>query len=241
MKRIFLMLLCAAVLVPIWAHDIIVTNSQERIDCNVIRVQDDEVIYKKLESVTAISYMDVSKIASIIYEDGTVRTFEKKAKSMMIDKIDGYYVLGKERMSESMYLEFIKNNCQEAWESYRKGQKLIGGGCVLLIVGGAIFGTGIGLAAAGNFGIYTVKYNPQTGQVYNTTLTQKQLNFFYAGAALMSVGSVAMAGSIPLLVVGSIKKNNSHEVYNESCAAKQAQLSLNLQTSSEGIGLALRF
>ena len=57
----------------------------------------------------------------------------------------------------------------------------------------------------------------------------------------MSFGSLAMAGSVPLIVIGSIKKNNSHEVYNESCSARQAPMTFNLQAGPNGLGIAMKF
>ena len=62
------------------------------------------------------------------------------------------------------------------------------------------------------------------------------------GGVLSSIGGVMTAASIPLIVVGSVKKYGAHEVYNENCAKKQEpQLVLSLQSSANGVGLALKF
>ncbi len=58
------------------------------------------------------------------------------------------------------------------------------------------------------------------------------------------VGPALMAGAgVPLVCVGYHKKNNAYKKYNEYCAPKQtaSSVSLNLQSSKDGIGLALRF
>ena len=71
----------------------------------------------------------------------------------------------------------------------------------------------------------------------------------YAGIILMAAGSALTVASIPMLSVGQHRRKNSHEVYNacyleqQHLSAPQAdsQVSLNLQVSSNGLGMALRF
>jgi hypothetical protein len=62
------------------------------------------------------------------------------------------------------------------------------------------------------------------------------------GYVLWGVGGLAMTGSVPCLIVGGIRKNNSHEIYNESCARQQSEVvSFGLQPSPGGLGLAIKF
>ena len=49
MKRFFLTLLVAAIVFPLWAADIIVTTSSERIDAKIEEVSETEVKYKKAD------------------------------------------------------------------------------------------------------------------------------------------------------------------------------------------------
>ena len=70
----------------------------------------------------------------------------------------------------------------------------------------------------------------------------------YAGIILMAAGGALTVASIPMLSVGQHRRKNSHEVYN-ACyleqqhisAPQEPQVSLNLQVSSNGLGMALRF
>jgi hypothetical protein len=49
--------------------------------------------------------------------------------------------------------------------------------------------------------------------------------------------------AVPLVSVGYWKKHNAYQKYNEYCAPKNSNsiLTLNLQSSQNGLGLALRF
>ena len=270
MKKLFLSLLCMAVFVSMFAQDIIVTNASERIDAKVTEVSETEVKYKKADNLDGPTFvLPTAKIASIIYKNGSVQTFKQEQdtpsflKNTQPQKIvtllkgdvaptfqpgieikkdeDDFYWLGNYRMEEDVYYDYIQKNCQEAWDSYKKGRTLFRAGWGLFGAGSGLFLAGIGLAAAGDWGIYKITYNKRTGEVISSSLTEEQLACFYSGAVLLSFGSAALSASVPLLVIGAIKKNNSHEVYNESCAAQQAPMTLNLQTGVNGIGLALNF
>ena len=57
---------------------------------------------------------------------------------------------------------------------------------------------------------------------------------------IMLGGGLLIAGSVPCMTVGIIYKTRAHEIYNRNCA-KQPQIELSLQTSTNGLGLALKF
>ena len=64
----------------------------------------------------------------------------------------------------------------------------------------------------------------------------------YAGIVLASLGGGAfIPASIPCLVVGKVKMNNTHEIYNESCARQGNELTFGIQASQNGIGIAMNF
>lgn len=57
------------------------------------------------------------------------------------------------------------------------------------------------------------------------------------------MGGAFGAAGIPLVSVGYNKMNNAYKKYNQHCAPNSgtAQMTLKLQSSSNGIGLALTF
>ena len=76
MKRLTLFLLCATILVTIYAQDIIVTNNSERINALITEVSETEIRYKKADNPDGpIFVLPTSDISSILYRNGDVQTF----------------------------------------------------------------------------------------------------------------------------------------------------------------------
>jgi hypothetical protein len=123
-------------------------------------------------------------------------------------------------MNHKEYLKYIDLNCPEAMSYYRKGCQLRGAGIGLLV-------TGIAATAAG-FPLYMIG------------LIDSNIDSYWGGYACIMVGSLAVSGSIPLLVVGSIKRNNSHKAYNKYCCENN-DMTVSLQTSQDGLGIAFSF
>lgn len=61
-------------------HDLIITNSSERIDAVIIEVTSTEIKYKQADFQTGPTFvLAKSEIASIIYSNGQVQTFQQQA------------------------------------------------------------------------------------------------------------------------------------------------------------------
>lgn len=128
------------------------------------------------------------------------------------------YTYGRVQMDKQELKEFLYKNNTQAYADYMKGSKMITTGWGLLgsglgaIVGGCCIGASIG----GGGGAAII------------------ISFSVIGAA-------AVATSVPIAIIGKKKQNNSFDFSNYSLEPNQPKLSLNLQTSQNGIGLALNF
>lgn len=128
------------------------------------------------------------------------------------------YTYGSVQMNEQELKEFLYKNNTQAYVDYIKGSKMITTGWWLLgsglgaIVGGCCIGAPIG----GGGGAAMI------------------ISFSVIGAA-------AVATSVPIAIIGKKKQNKSFDFNNYSLEPNQPKLSLNLQTSQNGIGLALNF
>lgn len=136
---------------------------------------------------------------------------------------DFYYLHAGEqttRMEKEAYLRFIQDNSPEAWASYQKGTKL-------WKAGWGLFGAGLGVGIAGIVmsGVGVGQGNPGLAG---------------SGAGIVTVGDLMIMGSIPCLVIGGIKRNNTHEVYNKT-RHLTSPLTFQLQTSQNGVGIAMQF
>ena len=123
------------------------------------------------------------------------------------------YSYGTTQMDEKAFCLFMQKNNREAYLKYMQSKQLIYAGWGIFI-GGCVLGT-VGVPLE-------IKQGPPFGQVY------------------MFVGySLAMLG-VPIFGVGYARQKNAIKMFNEQ-NGQQLAVTLNLQASQNGIGLALNF
>lgn len=82
MKRILLLFFAFLISQIVVAQDVIITKQSERIDAKIIKVSETEIEYKQSNNLEGPTFtMSVSKIASIMYSNGSVQTFNLKGGS----------------------------------------------------------------------------------------------------------------------------------------------------------------
>ena len=263
MKKIVSLLFAAFVAVGAFAQDLIITRDGQRIEAKVLEVSSTEVKYKEFNNQDGATFiLRADEINTVVFENGSVKVFNAPSQAQSQNQTlsqandnqpaaaveepavveetlpqvplftmdDDIYYLGDRRFTEAEYLAFVQENCQPAYEAFMKGAKLRKTGWQLLASGLPILTAGIVLCGVG-VGVGYEQGNKQLGD-----------GLCVPGAIFIGVGTGLSIGSIPCLIVGSVKKNNSYEVYNEDCAPKPtATLDFRLQTSQNGIGLAMRF
>ena len=137
------------------------------------------------------------------------------------------YNYGGTEMDAKMIEQFFRDNCPAAYAKYMSGKKLIGAGW-------GVFVAGLAMTAGGGvmLGISETEY--KNTRHYDMGLVD-------GGIVLTALGpSIIVTTSVPLLGVGYYRKNHAHEIFNRQCATKE-KLTLNLQASQNGLGLALNF
>lgn len=144
----------------------------------------------------------------------------------------GRYSLNGEVMNSKEFRDFIENNCEQAYKQYRKGQQMVGWGAGLFVVGAGLF--------VGGF----VGAHDKCDNGVRDLNDSEYLYFNRDGCAvwlsMIVVGSGMLVSSIPLMAVGVKNKKSAYKTYNKQCASGNA-ITLNLQTSRNGIGLSLNF
>lgn len=258
MKKLITLFLLATISCLSFAQDVIITKDKERIQAKILEVSKDEIKYKKFNYQDGpIFSVDIDDVLTVAYENGEVEVYDEefieekneviqaKAEALRkqealygtFTKEDEYYYLRDRdkttRMDQKAYLEFIQNNCPEAYRNYQKGNKLWKAGLGML-------GSGLGMTLLVGTPLYVVGVSKMVNYDYGHRQHNVGVNCTVAGSVFLSVGALTTAGSIPLLVVGGIKRNNSHEVYNEHCKNPQ-YLSFSINAKANGVGLALNF
>ena len=217
--------------------DIIIKTNSEKIEAIIQEVSSKEIRYKKANNPNGpLFVIDLEEVSAIMYANGDVQSIEHKAKSqqnvgynyygayagntgpMKHIKADEYMIEGRHLKGKELNF-FLQQNCPIAYEYHKKWQ-----GCE--IAGWTLMGSGIAIFFAGiaySFTVKNVDWRPGT-------------------YAICTVGGSLIAGSIPLIVCGNVYKKKTAEVFNVNCGQPQAfQPELRLQSSSNGLGLALSF
>ena len=238
MKKLVVLFVGLLAALLMHAQDLIITKDAQQIRAKITEISKDAIRYLDFDNQEGpVFILETSDIVSIVFANGQVKvynhaeqdqpkqTLSAPSNDICIRKADTYYILGDKKMSEKEYLNFIQKNCPEAWGSYQKGESLAKSGAILLGCGlGSVLGGALWMGVG--FGINNPKIR----------------GLGYAGVALTSLGGgLLIPASIPCLVVGKVKMNNTHEVYNECCARQNKELTFGIQASQNGIGIAMNF
>lgn len=132
------------------------------------------------------------------------------------------YSYGRTQMDKKALQLFLQENSPAAYKKYTQSKKMITAGWWMFGGGMSIFCSGMLIMGFTNS--YTSTHN-----------------IYVAGAVLTGIGPVFVASAIVILPIGYHRQNHAYELYNYEQKKKQPQLSLGVQASENGIGLALQF
>ena len=243
MKRVLITLLCVVFCSLIWAQDIIVTTSSERIDAQITEVSETEVKYKKMDNLTGPTFViATSKVSSIIYKNGEVQTFaatsqpnaQQSINSGLVTSVRraediifvpgqtietseerGKYYYGSIELDEVLYRDFLKLTCADAYKKYQSGNNQM-----------TILGAG-GYCLAGIGG--------------GITAFSKDIGGIVAGGVIMVSG---LALGTTFVLVGGKQKKQALDIFNNQCSSSlegEFTMDLNVGMTQNGIGLTLNF
>ena len=128
------------------------------------------------------------------------------------------YSYGSLQMDEQAFQKFLYKNNSRAYVDYMKSKKLIPAGWWLL-GGGIVLAVPLGVS----LGVWDYEM------------------MLFIGVPCWTLGGAAVLSSVPILCAGYSKKNRALSSINNSLDKSEFALSLNVQASQNGIGLALNF
>lgn len=146
------------------------------------------------------------------------------------------YSYGETEMDKKAYAAFLKSNCLPAYTKYHQGQQMIAAGWSLFGLGLATTTVGAVLLPAAALVGFVSLLSPNKegiGNVFNT---------FVVVEASLCIGIGMTISSVVLLPIGYKYSKQSVDIFNNQCSPQRQPIAtLNLQTSSDGIGLAITF
>lgn len=255
-KKFLTMVALLAIGICSFAQDLIITTSSKSIKAKILEVSKSEVKYKEVTNLDGPTFvLGADEIVTIIYKNGTVQNFAQSQPSNnaastrtanatspvypavkgYISQMGGEYYINNTKIAGN-YIEldaWLSKNEPEIYNnyqiSYRKAQNLYGCGACLFIF--SLCGYGI------MWGCFEGAYNAH-GQIKNYAAYQ-------AAWAFTGISSAVFAASIPIWIVGSVRRSNLSLVdyHNQhvSSYSKATPIRFELQGSENGIGLAMKF
>lgn len=175
---------------------------------------------KKTTFLSSVFERKNTPVPIALTSTGTLVRYSKIDQKLMGVK---KYSYGDIQMSEQDFRDFLQKHNTQVYLDYTKGTKAIKAGWCLLGSGLVLafpLGMGIGMSL-----MYTDDY------VVPVVVL----------CSLCGIGGAAFISSIPLLSVGYYKRNRAFKSIDNSLGNFDFEISLNLQTSQNGIGLALSF
>ena len=144
------------------------------------------------------------------------------------------YSYGTTQMDEKAFRKFMQQNNRQAYLKYMQGEQMIYAGWGTMI-GGALCFVAMG-ACIGEEQFYLAKARDTNDHAYY----RRSENFYLAWCSLVGIAVTAVTTSIPLLSVGYTRQKKAINMFNEQ-NGQQPAVTLSVQSSQNGIGLALNF
>ena len=197
--------------------------------------------------VLFIALLIMAILAQPMYAAKPKKSSKRPPKLEQVDK--KLYSAGKETIQRKDLLNFYaQQNCQQAYDQFKKGRNCVISGWVLLGVGSGMAVAGLGCIIGGIVGTVTSVVNTGSELAYGNTDVgtgeiEKNFDLITAGGVMLAIGPVMQIASIPCLSIGYRKMKESVSVYNIECAKvkAQAQPYWSIQTSNNGLGFAFNF
>lgn len=202
----------------IMTDNVMMGNSSKEIQDGCVNLSK-KLFHAPIEGLTNVSEVKVVK------EDKPVIELVRNSKYMQKYYGLSEYSYGETQMDKKAYAKFLYDNSPELYQRYLKGDRAIKAGwslfsigCTMIIAGGAL------MVVADYF----------------TSGEWEWVSYYEGGVALMSSGGGITGLSIPIVGIGYGVRDNVYKRFNTQQNRTPA-LSLDLQSSQNGIGLALKF
>lgn len=233
------------------AQDIMITTDGKSIKVKVLEINDQEIKYKEFDNLEGPAYViKKSDINMIVYQNGKVESFQPVNPNsnqntndqsnynqntnnpninVNLPKLLTYDELMVMNDDEKeAYLSTIGVN--SIYEKYMSGNELAHKGRRLRFTG---IGLSIGGAACYSIGVFISNFRED-----------EAFMLAILGSTVFTVGQVLTVVSIPISVVGGVKKYSAENMYNDFSLGKNFTYihpKLNFGLTQNGVGLSFKF
>lgn len=146
------------------------------------------------------------------------------------------YIANGEIMNKRAFMGFLKSRDAIAYKQFRTGYNLSLAGWVLLACGGVTMT--VGLCGLGlNFGMLMVGFHLLEATGEDKDIENKTETFSW----ILLTGMATTVASVVCLGTGYGIMHNTPKIYNGNITKRKPVVTFNLQSSRDGLGIAMRF
>jgi hypothetical protein len=215
------------------AQDVIVTRDAKKISAKITEVNPDDVKYRNFDNLDGPTYTLLkSQIASILYQNGTVETFEAEAGTPATQPsatpsaaTQPAAVNFNRQQQAGRPLRSSIRDYPVYYAEYRKGRSMQTRGIILLI-SGAVMAAGGGLTV---------------GLLSEDQMSDSQSGAVSVGGTFLAIGSGCIIASIPVMIIGGGKKRKAMNSYLQQVSELPARNAPHLRLNLHGNGLGLAY
>ena len=256
MKKIFAILVAATAMLlcafNASAQDVILTRDGQIITAVVSEISDAEIVYKTFDNQEGPNYkIATANVQKIRFANGTEQVFAAPVQQNVpqafqsadrqasynpeaatprvtghMEHTGGDFEVAGRQIYEGEYRNYF--NADE-FETVNGALRQRSSGKSLLIAGGALTGVGIVFTAVGAATMWDWNKDQYYYNAWSAAL-------YYSGIVFLSTGVTAMTVGAPLFCIGNARLNWAADSYNQ-----RNQMSFNVVSGRNGLGLALRF
>lgn len=201
----------------IMTDNVMMGNSSKEIQDGCVNLSK-KLFHAPTEEITKVSEVKVAK------EDKPVIELVRNSKYMQKYYGLSEYSYGETQMDKKAYVKFLYDNSPDLYQRYLKGDRAIKTGWSLFSIGCAMITTGGVLFAVRD----------------NLPEKDARQSIHVGGIVIVSLGGTITVLSVPILGTGYGMRDNVYKRFNAR-KNRTSALSLDLQSSQNGIGLALKF
>lgn len=175
-------------------------------------------------------------------ETTTFQTTEQSVSQLTADSASlvtrdaNKYIANGEIMNKRAFMGFLKSRDAVAYNQFRNGYNLSLAGWVLLACGGVTMIVGLcGLAP--NLGLLMVGFPLLKATGEDKDIENKTETFSW----ILLTGMATTVASVVCLGTGYGIMHNTPKIYNGNITKRKPVVTFNLQSSRDGLGIAMRF
>lgn len=205
-----------------FAQDVIVTKDARKISAKVTEVNVNDIKYKNFDNMDGPTYTLLkSDIASILYQNGQVETFETQSTQTQATlptpvQSQSQVTIQPNQLTGGNILSRMQKDDPILYQQYIKGRRQARMGTFLMIIGGGMTGLGIGGIVSGDEAVEI-------------------------GAVFAVAGGLCLSAGIPIRIIGGTKKNNALNTYRRKYTSTQSTPYFQINLHGNGMGLAYVF